>query len=413
MPRLSIMVFTLLIIHHSSFFIAESFSQEERPPKIPVILDTDIGEDIDDTWALALLLCSPEFDLRMVITEFNDTAAKAKIAAKFLYRLDQGHIPVGVGVKTGDFKGYQYEWAKFFLPNKNPKENPKQYPGEIEKYPGGIHEDGVGAMINLINQATEPITIIVTGPCKNIETMLRRAPAIANKVNIVASMGSINRGYGNVLTPDAEYNVRKDPKAADALFSAPWKIKLAPLDVTNQIILRDEVYQHLLEYEGLTEKPENEMTLEELVQLERLKDAGELTKSYEPTIPYGLPLKRKPKHKVIYNLIQNYRVWLDESGTTVPADARSTTLFDPVAIYLAYTQELLEMKTLKLRVDFTGYTVPSPNGKPVMTALGWRNVEQFKLLLKDRLIQGIPKKPEEEEEDTGIRFERVRIDNSN
>jgi len=28
--------------------------------KIPVILDTDIGSDIDDTWALAMLLESPE-----------------------------------------------------------------------------------------------------------------------------------------------------------------------------------------------------------------------------------------------------------------------------------------------------------------------------------------------------------------
>ena len=35
--------------------------------KLPVILDTDIGGDIDDTWALAYLLKCPELDLRMVV----------------------------------------------------------------------------------------------------------------------------------------------------------------------------------------------------------------------------------------------------------------------------------------------------------------------------------------------------------
>ncbi|HSD27210.1 MAG TPA: nucleoside hydrolase, partial [Vicinamibacteria bacterium] len=36
--------------------------------RIPVILDTDIGDDIDDTWALVLALKSPEIDLRLVVT---------------------------------------------------------------------------------------------------------------------------------------------------------------------------------------------------------------------------------------------------------------------------------------------------------------------------------------------------------
>ncbi len=35
--------------------------------RIPVILDTDIGGDIDDTWALGLLLKSPELDLKLVV----------------------------------------------------------------------------------------------------------------------------------------------------------------------------------------------------------------------------------------------------------------------------------------------------------------------------------------------------------
>ena len=41
---------------------------------LPVILDTDIGGDIDDTWALAMLLRSPELDLRVGTTCTGDTA---------------------------------------------------------------------------------------------------------------------------------------------------------------------------------------------------------------------------------------------------------------------------------------------------------------------------------------------------
>ena len=35
--------------------------------KIPVILNTDIGGDIDDSWALSFLLRSPELDTKLVV----------------------------------------------------------------------------------------------------------------------------------------------------------------------------------------------------------------------------------------------------------------------------------------------------------------------------------------------------------
>jgi len=52
-------------------------------PPIPVIIDTDIGTDIDDTWALAYLLNSKEIDIKLVLTESHNTPARAKVAAKF------------------------------------------------------------------------------------------------------------------------------------------------------------------------------------------------------------------------------------------------------------------------------------------------------------------------------------------
>ena len=76
---------------------ADSASRPGR--KIPVIFDTDICDDIDDTWALALLLQSPEFDVKLVVTAVGNTVSKAKTVAKFLEIAGRTDIPVGIGVQ--------------------------------------------------------------------------------------------------------------------------------------------------------------------------------------------------------------------------------------------------------------------------------------------------------------------------
>ena len=60
------------------------------PPSIPVVFDTDFGGDIDDAWALALLLSSPELELKLVIVSGPDPSGKARILAKFL---EKGRAP--------------------------------------------------------------------------------------------------------------------------------------------------------------------------------------------------------------------------------------------------------------------------------------------------------------------------------
>ena len=70
----------------------------KRPAeRIPVILDTDIGDDIDDTWALAMLLRSPQLDLKLVTTTYGKSEYRAKIIAKMLTVDNRTDVPVGVG----------------------------------------------------------------------------------------------------------------------------------------------------------------------------------------------------------------------------------------------------------------------------------------------------------------------------
>ena len=74
-------VFTALLL--VPLFSCASASVAPRQKKIPVIFDTDICDDIDDTWALALLVQSPEFDVKLVTTAVGNTELKAKTVASF------------------------------------------------------------------------------------------------------------------------------------------------------------------------------------------------------------------------------------------------------------------------------------------------------------------------------------------
>jgi len=65
--------------------------------KIPIILDTDIGTDIDDTWALLFLLQCPELEVKLITVSTDDTTYRAKIVAKILQLTNNTSIPIGIG----------------------------------------------------------------------------------------------------------------------------------------------------------------------------------------------------------------------------------------------------------------------------------------------------------------------------
>ena len=83
--------------------------------RIPVILDTDIGDDIDDTWALALLLRSPEFDLKLVVGDKGKSQYRARLLAKLLQTAGRTDVPVGIGVDLNNGQGgRQEEWLQAY-----------------------------------------------------------------------------------------------------------------------------------------------------------------------------------------------------------------------------------------------------------------------------------------------------------
>lgn len=293
------------------------------PGRIPVILDTDIGGDIDDTWALAFLLACPELDLKLVVTDSRNTEGKAKIAAKLLERVHRTDIPVGIGLKFDEETGPQADWVKDY---------------KLTQYPGTIHQDGIQAMIDIIMKSPKPITLIAVGPVPNLQEALKREPKIAQKARLVVMGGSIEVQRSRKPGRCPEYNVRHKPKAAQVAYGADWEVTMTPLDTAGSVILRGETYA-------------------------KIRDADN-------------PLTEA--------LMENYRTWAKNNKVADP-DLSSTTLFDTVAVYLAFADDLCEMCDIHLRVDDKGFTVPDSKGKLTHVAIKWKNLDAFRKLLADRL----------------------------
>jgi inosine-uridine nucleoside N-ribohydrolase len=298
-----------------------SEKRSEVARRIPVILDTDIGDDIDDTWALALALKSPELDIKLIVGDQGKSLYRARIIAKMLEVAGRTDIPVGIGIGSQTGGGGQSAWVEGY---------------DLKSYPGKVHEDGVQAIIDTIMGSPEPITLVAHGPLPNVAAALEREPKIAGKARFVGMHGSVRRGYGGSEKVSAEYNVRADAKACQKVLSAPWDVTITPLDTCGLVNLTGERYKTV----------------------------------------------RDSKDPVAAAVIANYRIWSDDKQVV---ESRSSTLFDTVAVYLSFSDEFLKMEKLSIRVTDDGLTAIDPSAKTMRVATEWKNMAAFEDLLVKRL----------------------------
>ena len=190
---------------------------------VPVIFDTDIGGDIDDAYALAQILRSPELKLLGVTTVSGDTVARARLAAKLLAVDGRADIPVYAGLSHAmQYLGHTV-WAKdFAAPALHPSGAVEFMRGQIDAHPGEI-------------------TIIAIGELTNIAALLVSEPGIAGKIKAIALMGgSVRRGYAPGSKPEPEWNIKSNAPAAQAVFSSGVPLLVAPLDSTADLKLAPE-----------------------------------------------------------------------------------------------------------------------------------------------------------------------------
>lgn len=99
-----------------------------------------------------------------------------------------------------------------------------------------VDEDAVAFMARKINNESEKVTIVLTGPSSNIARLLKENPGIESKIDKVLWMGGAFLADGNVIYPDhdgsAEWNIFWDPLSALDLLKADVLKIMFPLDIS-------------------------------------------------------------------------------------------------------------------------------------------------------------------------------------
>lgn len=316
---------------------SETLSPDPTAPArfpIPVILDTDIGTDIDDTWALAQLLRCPELDTKLILTSHGDATFRSTVTAKFLSVAGRTDIPIGLGLPnetTSEAYRNQDPWIRGF---------------DVAQYEGEIVEDGIGRAIRIIEESSEPVTIIAITPAGNLAEMLARAPGIASRCRLVGMFGSFDVGYSGGLPASNETNVRMRPDAFRSVIAAPWiDVLLTPLDTCNAAVLSGGLYHRIW---SATDDP------------------------------------------VVRAVIENYCLFAPRVSW-MHCDffaLRSTVLFDCVAVYLAYSEDFVETETVRFKITDDGFTVrdEAAGEFTARVALRWKDLDGFHEHLTERLL---------------------------
>ncbi len=294
-----------------------SLSPPAEPAVVPekIIIDTDIGDDIDDAFAVALALRSPEMQILGVTTTFGDTQMRAKLADRLLVEAGRQEIPVAAGAATpvkSTFTQRAYAEGGHFA--------------------GAVHPAAVDFLREQIQRYPGEITLVAIGPLMNVGELIEKDPETFRKLRRVVMMGgSIERGYGDPYAaptpPQPEWNILNDIPSAQKLFAAGVPIYMMPLDSTQ--LKMDEVKRAFLFRQGTP--------LTDALTLLYHEWGQETPTLFDPmTIAYILKPELCP--------VQPMRIRVDEKGFTRPdpgtPNAEVCLHSDPEAFFRFYLGRL-------------------------------------------------------------------------
>jgi purine nucleosidase len=196
-----------------------------------LIIDTDIGDDYDDVFTLAVALASPEVDVLGITTVLGSSALRARLVRRFLALAGRDDIPVAVGATIQSGAPFSHRrWAR--------------------GGPDGPEPDAVDYLLSAIAADADLVTLLAIGPLTNLAAALARDAATFRRLKRIVLMGgSVRRGYRDLAwsaegTPSVEYNILCDVAAAQAVFASGVPLVVAPLDAT--MVALDELKRQLI-----------------------------------------------------------------------------------------------------------------------------------------------------------------------
>ncbi|MBR2023087.1 MAG: nucleoside hydrolase [Clostridia bacterium] len=198
------------------------------------IIDTDIGDDVDDAFAVMLAAKSP-MDLIGITTVFRNAKQRAQMAQYLLRLIGKENIPVYAGIDKPLLQRIEY-----LLPPEMIEEEMKkgyytlpQYMPEMERE--NIREtDAVDYIIEMAKTYGKQLTLVPIGPFTNIAMAIRKAPEIMSRIKEIRIIG------GNYAEAKPEWNIACDPESAQIVFTSGIPIVAIGIDTTMRCPLSDE-----------------------------------------------------------------------------------------------------------------------------------------------------------------------------
>ena len=192
-----------------------------------ILIDTDLGDDVDDAAALIMALNSPELEIVGITTVYLDTVKRAYMTAELCRKYGKENIPICAG------------FASPLIERPNPETAPIQYEilekSETEQLITDC--DGADFIIQKVKEYPD-VTIVELGCMTNLGIAFYREPELMKNVNIIA--------MGGVFSSSAsEWNIKCDPEAAKIVMDYAEHLMMFGLEVTKHCLIPDEFMNQL------------------------------------------------------------------------------------------------------------------------------------------------------------------------
>lgn len=189
--------------------------------RIPILIDTDIGSDIDDTWALVYALCREAFDVKGICVTGKLPEYRAAIVTRILRELGREEIPVFAGVTThGEEIRPQARWTEWVR--------------------SGLRQENFHEMFSRLLSETPDLHIVGLAPNSTLAAM--QDIILRQNVPVIAMAGSVRKGYFGAPVPVPECNIVTDLPASKKFLGRQMRYCMIPLDACGEIVLTGEDY---------------------------------------------------------------------------------------------------------------------------------------------------------------------------
>jgi purine nucleosidase len=190
---------------------------------VPLVIDTDIGSDVDDALAIALAVRHPDLDLRAVTTVSSQPDVRAGLARRLLDVAGATDVEVAAGLSAprDDRNVIGAEHLELLAPVSGGAP-----PGDAVELLAGLGSDAA---------------LATTGQQTNAAAAIERQPSLPRRVTGLTVMGGsfapFETSDGQVHGAERDWNLLLDPSATVASLSAGWRLRYVPIDVTFGAVL--------------------------------------------------------------------------------------------------------------------------------------------------------------------------------